>query len=56
MSITPLRSFVCSMTRLVESRGNAEADALEPARDLLAALVRRDGKRRELTTAVARLR
>lgn len=42
MSITPLRSFVCSMTRLVESRGNAEADALEPARDLLAALVRRD--------------
>ena len=42
MSITPLRSFVCAMTRLVESRGNAEADALEPARDLLAALVRRD--------------
>lgn len=42
MSIAPLRTFVCSMTRLAESRGNAEADALEPARDLLAALVRRD--------------
>lgn len=42
MSIAPLREFVCSMTRLVESRGNAEADVLEPARDLLAGLVRRD--------------
>lgn len=42
MSIAPLREFVCSMTRLVESRGNAEADALEPARELLAALVRKD--------------
>jgi len=42
MSITPLRSFVCAMTRLVESRGNAEAEALEPARDLLAGLVQRD--------------
>lgn len=42
MSITPLREFVCSMTRLVESRGNAEQDALEPARELLAGLVRKD--------------
>lgn len=42
MSIAPLREFVCAMTRLVESRGNAEAEVMEPARDLLAALVRRD--------------
>jgi predicted metal-dependent enzyme (double-stranded beta helix superfamily) len=42
MSIAPLRDFVCSMTRLVECRGNAEQDVLEPARDLLAGLVRRD--------------
>ena len=40
MSIAPLREFVCGMTRLVERQGNAEQDALEPARDLLAALVR----------------
>jgi predicted metal-dependent enzyme (double-stranded beta helix superfamily) len=30
------------MTRLVESRGNAEQDVLEPARDLIARLVQRD--------------
>ncbi|MGE0416778.1 MAG: cysteine dioxygenase, partial [Acetobacteraceae bacterium] len=42
MSIDPLREFVCAMTRLVESRGHTEAEAMEPARDLLTALVRRD--------------
>lgn len=42
MPVAPLRDFVCAMTRLVECRGNAEADVLEPARDLLAGLVRRD--------------
>lgn len=42
MSIAPLRAFVCSMTRLVECRGNDEPDVLEPARDLLAGLVRQD--------------
>lgn len=42
MSVAPLREFVCSMTRLVESRGHEEADVLEPARDLLAGLVRQD--------------
>ena len=42
MSVAPLRDFVCSMTRLVECRGNAEHEVLEPARDLMAALVRHD--------------
>ena len=42
MSIAPLRDFVCAMTRLVECRGNAETDVLEPARDLLTQLVRHD--------------
>ncbi len=42
MSILPLRDFVCSMTRLVESRGNDEAEVLEPARELMSALVSRD--------------
>lgn len=42
MSIAPLRDFVRRMTQLVECTGNAERDVLEPARDLLAGLVRRD--------------
>ena len=42
MSIAPLRGFVCRMTKLVESRGAAEDDVVEPARDLLAALIARD--------------
>ena len=39
MSIGRLRDFVCSMTRLVEARGNAEQEILEPARALMAGLV-----------------
>lgn len=42
MSVAPLRGFLAAMTRLVESRGNAESDVLEPARDLLHELVNRD--------------
>lgn len=42
MSIGRLRDFVCSMTRLVEARGNAEQEILEPARALMAELVQRD--------------
>lgn len=43
MSIVPLRHFVSAMTRLVESRGNAEDAVMDPARSLLAGLVRQDG-------------
>ncbi len=42
MSIAPLREFVRGMTQLVDRSGNAESDVLEPARDLLSALVARD--------------
>jgi len=42
MSVAKLRGFIAAMTRLVESRGNAEAEILEPAHDLLAELVSHD--------------
>lgn len=42
MSIAPLHAFVCSLLRLIDSRGAAETEILEPARDLLTGLVSRD--------------
>ncbi len=42
MSITRLRDFVATMTRMVERQGNAEDAVLEPARNLLADLVAHD--------------
>jgi predicted metal-dependent enzyme (double-stranded beta helix superfamily) len=42
MPITRLCGFAAAMTRLVDHQGNAEADVLAPARELLAALVAKD--------------
>jgi len=42
MPIARLRDFTAAMTRLVEHQGNAEAEVLAPARNLLAELVATD--------------
>jgi predicted metal-dependent enzyme (double-stranded beta helix superfamily) len=42
MPISRLRAFVAAMTRLVEASGNAEAEVVPPARDLLGELVAHD--------------